>query len=291
MLKFILLLSTLSIINSALYANWDDYCNMSKNRLTCSPSTFDQINMKWFFCDYNHNKDCVSVVSNFPNVRTEIPESVAFSNGTHWYKAPSSFDEFSALPYAIDDIKTFTGFKNVAYINVNYRDINKDAGEQDTLVRYYPNEREVNIHKLGVGVITSIKIHPKAKAGCAIFFSNGDFTGDSWEICGPSTWFISSDRGLTFASYAIGKGVSMQFFSGPIPSLKSRRLEEKKLRFLDGEAFDCYRDDNGLCRTNRFSDHPFDYTYTFETPITPTFVSICSNSKHSRCFDYGASQN
>lgn len=304
MLKLILLFTLcLSMASSVYqYSSWDDYCDMKHNRMTCKPSNFDQNNLKWFMCVLNHNKDCVSNIRQLPAVRSSLPENVSFTNGTHWYHASQSFYDDSVIPFAIDDIKGFRNFKSVAYITVYYYD-----GDTYRNQEYYPGENDVNLHAIGWGWIIKIIIHPKARAGCVVFFQMEDFIGDSWEICGEQTWQLDSERALSFNSYSVGKGVKMQFFDGDLPDVKpslilgalhsvnpnatpNRRLNSNhnsNLRILDPTPFDCWRNNDGNCETIRFSTKNYKYTHALSTSVSPRFISICSNNEHSRCFDYG----
>lgn len=300
MLKVIILLALSVFVSSRSWNNFDDYCNMMVNRVTCNPNFGDQSNLKWFLCSLKKDGQCVSTIHNFPDARANKDASVSFTNGTHWYHAEESFSSIpNNSPFNINDIKAWKNFKNVQYIDVEY-------DNAVVVQRYFPGIDINNIRKLPFRtgatyhpmVITRVIIYEKPKSGCILFYASNYFKGDSWEICGGN-WYKPNSMS-NFNSYIMGHASRLQYWSGfdlgggPTRMLDS--VNTDNLRFLQGvvapgppsmgNGFGCQA--NGPeCLTNYEADSPGNFYVTTNASANFDFYIVCTNNDpNSRCWFY-----
>lgn len=266
------------------------YCHDRTNG-DCDPVGDDRkTNDKWFMCRELHNHGCTSAFTDFPASKRQHPDNhVSFTNGTHFYKAYSSFDTIlNDAPFQYDSIVALRSWEEVSVVRFIYHD---DEKQED----FFPGDDDINYRSWADNALDAIIVYQRPPPGCIYVFESANFYGDSWKLC-EGNFYLNNDRNIFIGSILMGEGVSVQFWDrGDFNWQTRRRLQSKNtgfLRQLDDSNLNCLADNNGNCNYFRYSDDTVYNGHSWGGDLfQPEFITICRRGcEENRCFNNVADQ-
>lgn len=280
--------------------NFKNYCN---NHFKCNPSGSERIaNDKWFLCAIDEDRICNYIFKLFPTDKRITTQSQAvFSNGTFFHFANESFSRIKNNdPFAINEIKSVKGLRNVSIVIIQYDDYTGEV--------FFPEEDDINYRKNLNSTINLIWLFQTPKEGCIFFFTGRDFTGDSYILC-EGNYYLDKSIGLYFGSYILGEGASFQLWDradfSPTNTIedyigfskikedfisKTIKNSERNLQYFQYtqkvSTLNCYKSKNeNTCETFRYSDDTVFNGGFWNSLISPEFITICQGNSLNKCVD------